>query len=172
MTNYTIKRSDRKTLSITVNKDAAVIVHAPLYTDNDEIKRFIEKNREWLKENITKTKRKNNEIFNIPKERLPEMKREALVYITERVNRYCEIMGVRHTGIKITTAKTRLGSCNGKNSLCFSVYLLNYPKEAVEYVVLHELVHIKHKNHGKAFYSRLQKYMPDYKERIKIIKGI
>ncbi len=172
MTNYTIKRSSRKTLSVTVNKDADVIVRAPLFMGNYEIECFIEKNQEWIKENIEKTKRKNSEIFNIPQERMPQMKREALYYLTDIVNRYSEIMGVRHTGIKITSAKTRLGSCNTKNSLCFSVYLLNYPKKAVDYVVLHELAHITYKNHGRAFYGRIQEYMPDYKERIKTIKNI
>ena len=45
-----------------------------------------------------------------------------------------------------------------------------YPPEAIDYVVVHELAHIVHKNHGAKFYSLIAKYMPDYKEREKMLK--
>lgn len=79
-------------------------------------------------------------------------------------------MGVSPTGIKITSAKKRFGSCSGKNSLCFSFMLMQYPEEAVDYVVVHELAHIRHHNHSRDFYRFIEKYMPDYKEREKLLK--
>lgn len=72
--------------------------------------------------------------------------------------------------IKITSAKTRFGSCSGDNRLCFSYLLMLYPKEAVDYVIVHELAHIKEHNHSKRFYKLIEKYMPDYKEKIKLLK--
>ena len=79
-------------------------------------------------------------------------------------------MGVSPTGIKITTARKRYGSCSGKNSLCFSCFLMEYPEEAVDLVVVHELCHIREKNHGPRFYALLEHYLPDYKERKKLLK--
>ena len=79
-------------------------------------------------------------------------------------------MGVTPTGIKITTARKRHGSCSGKNSLCFSCFLMNYPEEAIELVVVHELCHIKVRNHGPDFYALLEQYLPDHKERKKLLK--
>ena len=79
-------------------------------------------------------------------------------------------MGVTPTGIKITTARKRYGSCSGKNSLCFSCFLMNYPEEAIELVVVHELCHIKVRNHGPDFYALLEQYLPDHKERKKLLK--
>ena len=74
-------------------------------------------------------------------------------------------MGVTPTGFRVTTAKTRYGSCSAKNSLCFSCFLMNSPEDAIELVVVHELCHIRVKNHGPAFYSLLEHYLPDYRER-------
>lgn len=80
-------------------------------------------------------------------------------------------MGTDYTGIKITSAKTRYGSCSAKNSLCFSLYLMQKPLYAVDYVIVHELAHTVHHNHGKDFYKLIEKYMPDYKDRISVLKG-
>ena len=168
--DYMLKRSNRKTLSMSVNKDEKLIVRAPFSVSGSDIEQFIEKNRAWINTQIEKAERRNKEIYNIPKELLLQRKREMLTYLSPIIENYCAITGLAPSKVTITSAKTRLGSCTGKSSVCFSVYLLNYPKEAVEYVVLHEITHIKHKNHSRQFYSFIEKYMPDYKERIKLIK--
>ena len=79
-------------------------------------------------------------------------------------------MGLTPTGIKITAARKRYGSCSGKNSLCFSCFLMRCPEEAIDLVVVHELCHIRVKNHSAAFYALLAQYLPDYKERKKLLK--
>ena len=99
-----------------------------------------------------------------------EFKREKIGEMPKRVEYYSVLMNVKPTGIKITSAKKRFGSCSGKNSICFSYYLMLYPKEAVDYVVVHELAHIRHHNHSKDFYNFVSEFMPDYKEREKLLK--
>ena len=74
------------------------------------------------------------------------------------------------TAVKINFAKTRFGSCSSKNSINFSAFLMLFPLEAVDYVVVHELAHIKYKNHQKEFYALVEKYMPDYKKRMALLK--
>ena len=98
------------------------------------------------------------------------LKAKALPYLTERTEYFAKIMGVKPTGIKITSAKKRFGSCSGKNSICYSWRLMQYPAEAIDYVVVHELAHIIYKNHGKNFYKLIEKYLPDYKKREKLLK--
>lgn len=90
--------------------------------------------------------------------------------IPPKVRHYSTIMGLRPTGIRITSARTRFGSCSGKNSLCFSWRLMGYPEEAVDYVVVHELAHIVHKNHGPDFWALVGQYMPDYKRRRALLR--
>ena len=87
-----------------------------------------------------------------------------------KVTHYAAIMGVVPTSVKITAAKSRFGSCSGKNGICFSLYLMQYPEEAIDYVVVHELAHIRHHDHSSAFYAEVAKVMPDYRARMKLLK--
>ena len=73
-------------------------------------------------------------------------------------------------GITVTGARTRFGSCSPKNRLCFSFRLMEYPLPAIEYVVVHELAHIRHKNHGPDFYRLVEGTLPDYRQRIGLLK--
>ena len=98
------------------------------------------------------------------------LKKAAWDTLPDKVAFWSRQMGVSPTGLKITTARKRYGSCNGKNSLCFSCFLMNSPEEAIDLVVVHELCHIKVRNHGPDFYTLLGQYLPDYQERKKLLK--
>ncbi|MEG1869673.1 MAG: M48 family metallopeptidase, partial [Oscillospiraceae bacterium] len=74
--------------------------------------------------------------------------------------------------IKITSANGRWGSCSWKNSLCFPYKIMLLPEELIDYIVVHELAHIREKNHSKNFYAEVEKYMPNYKQCIKQLKLI
>jgi predicted metal-dependent hydrolase len=68
--------------------------------------------------------------------------------------------------------KTRWGTCNYiKKVITLNTRLFNFNKNIIEYVIMHEYVHFLHANHGKYFHEEMQKRMPDYKERRKILKG-
>ncbi|HQP00584.1 MAG TPA: M48 family metallopeptidase, partial [Caldisericia bacterium] len=69
--------------------------------------------------------------------------------------------------IKITSANKRFGSCTNKGNLNFTFRLIMAPIEAIDYVVVHELVHLVDKTHKKSFYEKVEKISPDYKKRIK-----
>ena len=165
-----IIKMKRKTISIKVENDLTVTVKAPLYMPERDIAEFIEAHKLWLEKQKQRIMQNSAVENNITPERERELKRAAKEYFENEVKKYSEIMGIYPTGIKITSAKTRFGSCSPKNSLCFSWYLMLYPKAAAEYVVVHELAHIKIKNHGKDFYALVQRYMPDYKERNKLLR--
>ena len=79
-------------------------------------------------------------------------------------------MNLKPSRITITGARTRFGSCSSKDNLSFSYLLMLYPEAAREYVVVHELAHLSEMNHSKRFYAIIEKYMPDYKERKKLLK--
>jgi hypothetical protein len=74
--------------------------------------------------------------------------------------------------IKVQKSNTRWGSCSSKNNLNFSFRLIMLPRECVEYVMLHELAHIKEKNHGPFFYIELGILCPNYKELEQKLKQI
>ena len=89
-----------------------------------------------------------------------------------RVDYWSGIMGLTPTGLKITSARTRFGSCSGKNSLCFSWRLMQYPREAIDYVVVHELAHIRHHDPLPRVLRAHRALMPDWRERMKLLKRI
>ena len=103
-------------------------------------------------------------------EEIQKLKAAAKEYIPERVKYFAKIMNLEPLAVKISSAQKNFGSCSGKNSLNFSYRLMMYPKEAIDYVVVHELAHIKHHNHSADFYKLIEQYMPDYKKRIAILK--
>ena len=87
------------------------------------------------------------------------------------VARYSAEMQLYPTGITITGARKRFGSCSGKNRICFSWRLMQYPEEAIDYVVVHELAHIRHKDHSRAFYDCVAQVMPDWRERRALLRA-
>ena len=84
--------------------------------------------------------------------------------LERRVADYANRMGVSPTGLRITGAKGRWGSCSGKNSLNFSWRLILAPEHCVDYVVVHELCHILHHDHSTAFWQEVERWFPDWQQ--------
>lgn len=89
-------------------------------------------------------------------------RREALRLIAPRAASYAETRGLRYRSISITGARGRWGSCSSGGRLNFSWRLIQAPGEVVDYVVVHELAHLKHKNHSKKFWAEVAVMMPEY----------
>lgn len=79
-------------------------------------------------------------------------------------------MDEKPAAIKFRKAKRRWGSCNMKNELSFNTSLVQLPIECIEYIIVHELSHIKHKHHKRDFWLHVKKFMPSYKSCEKTIK--
>jgi predicted metal-dependent hydrolase len=92
---------------------------------------------------------------------------QARQILEERVNLYADQHGFLYKKIGITSARTRWGSCSSNGSLNFSWRLIMAPIEAVDYVVVHELVHTVFHNHSRRFWKKVETIMPDHKERRK-----
>ncbi len=166
-----IIRSARKTAAIEVNKDAELIFRVPKKTKCSDIENLFMQHKNWIQEKIilqSERKKQNNRTLTPDEEK--KLRSMAQSYMPERVKYWSGIMKLKPTGIKITAAKKRFGSCNSKNSICFSLMLMLYPQEAIDYVIVHELAHITHKNHSKNFYDLVKKYYPDYKNAEKLLK--
>ena len=170
MTGYTLIRAKRRTMSLQLDRDGRAVVRAPYGVKKEFIDRFVAEHEGWL----TRAREKQQARHLAHPEPTDE-ERKALIarakeYLPMRFDYWSGIMGLTPTGLKITSARTRFGSCSGKNSICFSWRLMEYPEEAVDYVVVHELAHIVHKNHGPDFWALVGQYMPDYKRRRALLR--
>jgi len=167
---YTLIRSDRKTLALEVSREGVVIVRAPNRARARDIERFLAAHEEWLEKALARQSERREKYPEPTEEEKAELISLAKAVLPGKVAKYAVLMGVEPAGVKITSAEKRFGSCSGKNSLCFSWRLMRYPEAAVDYVVVHELAHIRHKNHGREFYRFIESVLPDYKEREKLLR--
>jgi predicted metal-dependent hydrolase len=92
-------------------------------------------------------------------------RRQACEIINSVCEYYTHVLKLEYKEIKITGARTRWGSCSYSNNLNFSWRLLMVPMAMIDYVVLHEILHIKHKDHSPEFWKDVNKMMPDYSYR-------
>lgn len=161
---YPVIRCDRKTVGIRVKPGGLVEIRMPKRLPLSYGEAFVKEKADWIKKAVENSPPPKEELSQEEQKRLRMLAKELLPPLTEA---WAFRMGVRPAGIRITSAKTRYGSCSAKGNLCFSLYLMRSPAEAVEYVVVHELCHLKHLNHSKAFWEEVARYLPDYNERKK-----
>lgn len=167
---YTLIRSDCRTLSMEIAKDLSLLVRAPRRCPQRDVDRFVERHADWYAGH-SETLRKRLEKYPEPtKAERTKLIQRAKAVLPERVAFYSGIMGLSPESVKITGAEKRFGSCSSKNRICFSWRLMRYPDEAIDYVVVHELAHIAYKNHGGEFYGLVASVLPDYKSRRKLLK--
>ncbi|OGU16329.1 MAG: hypothetical protein A2X61_05190 [Ignavibacteria bacterium GWB2_35_12] len=89
-------------------------------------------------------------------------KRIALKYITQRIDYYSNLMSIRYRNIRINNAQSRWGSCGLKGTINFTWRLILAPPYVVDYVVVHELAHLKELNHSPRFWSIVKSIYPDF----------
>ena len=119
--------------------------HGVFYLDENHVRRAKELFAKWYKERA-------REIFE------------------ERVRYYSTKLKLYPADVKVTSARSRYGSCSAVNKLSFSFRLVMAPYAMIDYVILHELAHIKVKNHSKKFWDFMEEIMPDYKRRRKWLR--
>ena len=162
--------SRRRTLSLEVTRSGEAVVRAPRGTPAGTVAAFVSAHRGWLEEHRRRRLAwlaAHPEPTAEEEARLRALAREAL---PRRVAHFAALMGVEPAGVRITSARTRFGSCSGRNSLCFSWRLMQYPEAAIDYVVVHELAHLVYMDHGPRFYALVASVLPDYLERAKLLK--
>ncbi len=168
--SYTVIRSDRKTVAIQVKRDSSVILRVPRRISKHDIEKTLENNRAWIEKQLTLLSELPPPPPELTPDELKALADRARAVLPPRVEYFSKIMGLTPTGITITSARTRHGSCSPKNRLSFSCRLMLKPDAAIDYVVVHELAHIKHKNHGKDFYALIASVLPDHKERRALLR--
>jgi len=170
MYEYILKRSDRRTLSLEITKEAQILVRAPRNLPQERIERFITAHEKWIEEKLSAQRRRMESHPPLTKEQEAFYRKWAKEYLPPRLDYFAKRMGLIPTGVKITSAKTRFGSCSSENSISLSWYLMRYDPYAIDYVLVHELAHIVHKNHSPAFYALVATVFPDYKARRAMLK--
>ena len=171
MINYTIVRTDRKTLAMAVRQNGELEIRAPLHTSEEHIAQFVQAHEDWARKHVAKVKARYE---TSPPPQSPEdiaaLKEKARAVLPGKVARYGAILGLQPSAIRITKARHRYGSCSSRKVLAFSCFLMLCPEEAVDYVVVHELCHLRHMDHSPAFYALVASVLPDHRERRALLR--
>lgn len=170
MREYRVLRSARRTLALEITRQGEVVVRAPLAAGEGDIERFVARHEAWLEKHLAERRdylTRHAEPNAAQCQAWRQLARETLPPLVET---WARRMGVQPAAVTVTAARTRFGSCSAKGRLCFSLYLMAYPREAIEYVVVHELAHLRHHDHSPAFYREVEKYLPDWKARRALLR--
>ena len=160
-----IIRSERKTCSIQINPDCTVIVKAPLHMKTSEIREGIKKRAESMEKYIQQciiNKTRVEEMGKFTAEDIRAMADKAMKVIPDRVKYFASKLGVTYGRITIRNQKTKWGSCTAQGNLNFNCLLMETPPEVIDSIVAHEVCHLKHMDHSKAFYEDLHRIFPEY----------
>jgi predicted metal-dependent hydrolase len=95
---------------------------------------------------------------------LKAIKIEAKNYLPSRLEFLARKHGFNYCNVALRNQKTRFGSCSYQNNINLNINLMNYDFDCIDYVLIHELVHTKIKNHSSIFWQEVEKYCPNYKE--------
>jgi predicted metal-dependent hydrolase len=168
--NYELIFSNRKTVALEVNREGRVLIRAPKRMPRKDIDAFFDKHRDWLQAQLVRQQAWAAAHPEPTEQEQYALTAKAKSVLPAKVSHYARIMGLKPAGISITGARTRFGSCSPKDRLCFSWRLMQYPEEAIDYVVVHELAHIVHRNHGPAFHALVESILPDHRNRRALLK--
>ena len=169
--NCIVTRSRRRSVSLRVRDDLTVLIRAPYGISDETIERIVSDKQDWIAAAAERVCR-NNEAQSRLLCRYggaDGAKAAAMADLLPRLRHYSELSGLRFASLKITSAAHRFGSCGPDGRICLSYRLLAYPPAARDYVVMHELAHIRHRDHGEDFYRLIARYMPDHKRRRKLL---
>ena len=91
------------------------------------------------------------------------MRREARREVSERLDRACEVAGLSYTGLSIRAQRTRWASCSARGAMSFNWRLVMAPEPILDYVVWHEVCHLRHADHSPRFWAMVERYRPTWR---------
>lgn len=161
----TVRRSKRaRRVTLRVNTDATLTATLPVFTPEHTLQNFIVQKSEWLLEKIHFYESYDDtSLAKLTKRDYAKHKEEARKLITERVEHFANEHHYVYGRISIRNQKTCWGSCSGKNNLNFNYKLIFLTPELCDYVIVHELCHLKEMNHSKKFWKLVEDILPNYK---------
>ena len=171
--DYRLIRSRRRTISVEITEDLEVLVRAPKWVPKYEIEAFVNRNTDWIMKHMAKVRRRKEEERKadpISPQELEMLRIEARYVIPGKVRHFADLLGVTYGRVSIRNQKTLWGSCTAKGNISFNCLLMKTPEHIQDYVIVHELCHIKELNHSPAFWKYVEAIIPDYRKCRKWLK--
>ena len=171
---YTMRKSKRaKRVSITVHCDGAIVLTTPAHLPERFATNFLKNKCSWLSSKLSyfrrfggaRPVRRRRREYRIHKERARQLALERLAHFNQHY-------GLRFARVSIRDQKTRWGSCSQKGTLSFNYRLALLPQHLADYVIVHELCHLAHFDHSKAFWHKVAEAIPEYAARKRQLRAM
>ena len=161
---YTLRKSGRaRRMRLAVYCDGSIVVTTPFDLKENVAERFMREKTDWLFAKIAFFKQfKGQATARYSHDDYLKYKEEACTMATERVQHFNNIYTFQYNNIHIKNQKTRWGSCSKKGNLNFNYKIALLPQRLSDYIIVHELCHLKEFNHSKKFWKLVEKTVPDY----------
>jgi len=160
--NYRLKSSSKANrLRFAVYCDGSIVVTKPRLLSNNIVEKFIYQKAEWILSKLDFFIKINNNL-HLNEEDYYQNKEKALKFVKKRVEHYNKLYNFFYNKISIKNQKTRWGSCSKKRNLNFNYKIIFLDKKVADYIIVHELCHLKEFNHSRKFWNLIEKTLPDY----------
>jgi len=176
--NIVYKQSIKaKQLRISIKSDLSVVVTYPSRVNIAVAEKFVSEKRAWIENSLNKMKVRVEKrgISTLPKSSkkgLLENKEEALKLVNKKLLFWNSYYNFAWNNVSIKNTKTRWGSCSKKGNLNFNYRIIFLPEILADYLIVHELCHLKEMNHSTKFWKLVGQAIPDYKKLRKGLKTI
>ena len=166
---YSVRVSGRaRRMRIAVYCDSTVVVTLPLGLNFSLVEKFIAAKLPWIAKSLeyfsARGGFKNRAIVKSGRRDYAQHRQQALELAKAKVEEWNKIYGFDYSRINIKNQKTRWGSCGKKGNLNFNYKIVHLPEKLVDYLIVHELCHLKEFNHSKNFWNLVTQTMPEYKK--------
>jgi len=166
---YEIRKSRRaKRSSLTLYPDGRLVAVIPWFRTTLTAIRLVNQHKAWIEKQLKKIKVKPNRTLpSITKRNRHIYAKQASLLFTTRVEYFSKLHGFNYNRVCTKIMRSQWGSCSPKKNLNFNIKLIFLPEDLIDYIVVHELCHLKEMNHGRRFWNLVTNILPDYKAREK-----
>lgn len=170
---YTMRKSSRaRYMRLAVYVGGELVVVAPLRAPLSLVEQFIAKKADWILRTVARMSRYQKPILGRGgKREYLAYKDSALSLARSRLSHFNQVYGFAVGRVAIRNQKTRWGSCSKKGNLNFNYKIALLPAHLCDYIIVHELCHLKEFNHGPAFWALVGKVLPNHSSLRRELKG-
>ncbi len=161
------KNSLVRGVKFSISTSGRLMMTVPKYTSEFLVKRFLSSNRKIIREKLPIKNPAEQKTRDYQKKVLMKKAREYLPY---RLEYFAKLYGYSYDKCRLTHANTRWGSCSSKRTISLNIGLMKVPEVLRDYVILHELAHLNHMDHSKAFWKEVELHDKNYKAHEKRLK--
>ena len=164
--DYELIFADRRSIRLQLRDDGSLLVRAPRWMSRREVDAFVASKERWICEKRAILARGNRDWGGaaLSPEELAQLRKAAQVDLGARLEKWSARLGVHPTKLTIRTQHARWGSCSSRGAISLNALLLLAPETVRDYVVVHELCHIKEMNHSRRFWAEVARILPNYAE--------